>query len=352
MNNPIISLIIILLSFYTLFRISSRFFVDTLERISQKYKLSSDITGATLMAAGSSSPELFIVIFALLIGGNHQSIGTGTIVGSALFNILVICGMVALTGKIKLRWQPLLRDVFFYSISIILLISSIQDGTINFTESAILILIYFVYLFAIIKWKKILPYRNIKVDFTPENQPKSKFPLFISSFTYPIDQLLDWIFRYPKKVFVNLFFSILSIALCSFFLVEASISISRFFQIPEAIIALTILAIGTSLPDLFSSIAAARHGNGSMAISNAIGSNTFNILLGLGLPWLIATAIVGQPLTISNESIYSTIVLLFSSVSFTFFILWLQDWKINNKAGYALIAIYIVYLIWEISKII
>ncbi|MBU0648450.1 calcium/sodium antiporter [Patescibacteria group bacterium] len=348
--NPIISIIILVFSFYLLHRVTDQYFVDSLERIAQKYKLSSDITGATLMAIGSSSPELFIVIFALVHSGNHLAIGTGAIVGSAIFNILVISGAAALVHKIKLRWQPLLRDMLFYSIAIILLIQTIQDGQIDLPEATILILIYLIYIIAIFKWKKILPYRNIKIDFTPN---RSTFKIkWLQNFSSPIDTFIDHIFPPRRHYLANFFISISFIAILSYILVENAIYLSTFLGIPESIIALTVLAIGTSIPDLVSSIAVSRQGNGSMAIGNIIGSNTFNILIGLGLPWFIANLYTSNSIHINIENLYGSIFLLFSSVLFTFIILWLQDWKIGRKAGHVLIGTYILYIIWEITKLI
>lgn len=114
---------LLLISFYLLAVICNEFFVESLDRISNKLKLSSDVAGATFMAMGSSAPELFTSLIAVLRdGGGHADVGAGTIVGSAIFNILVIIGASAAFKAAKLRWQPVVRDTLFYCLSILLLL--------------------------------------------------------------------------------------------------------------------------------------------------------------------------------------------------------------------------------------
>lgn len=145
--------ILLLLSFYILAVVCERYFVDSLDSISQKWKINSDMAGATLMAIGSSAPELFISLFALFKPGS-ESLGAGTIVGSALFNILVIIGASAIIKKTVIAWQPVVRDLLFYALSIILLIFSFRDGIISFYEVIIFIILYAIYVVAIINWRK------------------------------------------------------------------------------------------------------------------------------------------------------------------------------------------------------
>ena len=88
--------ILLLLSFYLLAKVCDDYFVESLDEIAKKLKLSSDAAGATLMAVGSSAPELFVAIIAVIRPGDHEQIGMGTIVGSAMFNLVVITGVVGL----------------------------------------------------------------------------------------------------------------------------------------------------------------------------------------------------------------------------------------------------------------
>src|SRR3990167_2995420 len=124
----------LLLIFYLLAIVCEKYFVTSLDEIAKRWKLSHDVAGATLMAIGSSAPEFFTALFALTKVGSEQ-IGTGTIVGSAIFNILVIVGASAVVAKAYLNWRPVVRDITFYTIAIIILLLPFQDGVITLYES-------------------------------------------------------------------------------------------------------------------------------------------------------------------------------------------------------------------------
>lgn len=108
----VVSIIVLLLSFYLLAVVCDRYFINSLDAISEKLKINSDVAGATLMAIGTSAPEL-CVSFIALFKPENESLGAGTIVGSALFNILVIIGASAMVKKAFIAWQPVIRDVIF-----------------------------------------------------------------------------------------------------------------------------------------------------------------------------------------------------------------------------------------------
>jgi len=127
-------IILLLACFVLLARIVDLFFISSLDKISKDLRLSSDAAG---MAVGSSAPELFVALFAVLKPGEHQAIGIGSIVGSAIFNLLVIIGAVAFVKKAKLTWQPMIRDLLFYTTSVALLVWFIWDGVFTINEAII-----------------------------------------------------------------------------------------------------------------------------------------------------------------------------------------------------------------------
>ncbi len=169
----IFNVIALLLSFYVLAVVCERYFVDSLDTIAQKWKMNSDMAGATLMAIGSSAPELFVSLFALFKPGN-ESLGAGTIVGSALFNILVIIGASAMIKKAVIAWQPVVRDLIFYAMSILLLIFSFRDGIISMNEIIIFLVMYVIYIFAVVSWRKILPYKEESKEVIDELEKELK----------------------------------------------------------------------------------------------------------------------------------------------------------------------------------
>lgn len=309
--------------------------------------MSSDVAGATLMAIGSSAPELFIVLFSLIIPGNHLEIGVGTIVGSALFNLLFIIGAVGIINKSTLIWQPVVRDIIFYFISIALLFFIISNNKITLLESAFLIISYIAYFFSFKLWKKIFPYNDFIEDVKPEDNYNSS-KNYISKFNKIFIKILDRIFFFKKNYILVFSASIVLIAFFSWALVQSSIAIAHQLSIPEAIISLTVLAIGTSIPDLFSSLIVAKNGKGSMAISNAIGSNIFDILIGIGLPFLIFKMFSSSDINIVNNEIIFSIIALIGSLAILIFLLLINKWKLGIKSGFFLISIYLAYLIYEI----
>jgi len=336
----LLSVLAMLVCFVLLARIVDLFFIASLDKISTDLRLSSDAAGATLMAVGSSAPELFVALFSVLKPGEHQAIGIGSIVGSAIFNLLAIVGAAALVRKTKLTWQPAARDFFFYTVSVLLLVLFIWDGNFTMNEAIILLGVYVVYVVAVIYWKKVLPYNDLEYD-----EPKAKINK--KGIIGVFDRLISRFFPNEKHYYLVFLFSILLIAGLSWALVELAVYVSAAINIPESIIALTVLAVGTSVPDLFSSLIVARQGRGDMAVSNAIGSNIFDILVGLGLPLTIFILFYGGTVE-SGGDIARSAVILFGSVLFILLLLIFSKWKLGKLSGGILIGIYILYVIQEI----
>ena len=334
---------LMLLCFVFLARICDRFFVDSLDRIAADLKLSNEAAGATLMAVGSSAPELFVSLFSVLRPGNHAAIGIGSIVGSALFNLLAIIGVVALVKKTRLTWQPVLRDILFYAISVGLLLYVIFDGSFDLKNAILFLFIYVVYVVAVINWRRLFPYDDS--DYHPDFSVEEERPISGNSI---IDRLLLALFPARKNYYLVFVEAILWIAGLSWGLVEMAIHISVLLHISEAIIALTVLAIGTSVPDLISSVIVARQGRGDMAVSNAVGSNIFDILVGLGLPFLISVLISGRPITAQHQNLVASAVILFASVVVFVALLLMKHWKIGWVTGAVLLGLYLAYLVREI----
>ncbi|XP_032834845.2 sodium/potassium/calcium exchanger 2-like isoform X2 [Petromyzon marinus] len=131
--------------FISLAIVCDEFFVPALTVITEKLRISEDVAGATFMAAGGSAPELFTSLIGVFI--SHSNVGIGTIVGSAVFNILFVIGMCAVFSKeiLRLTWWPLFRDVSFYIIDLIMLIIFFLDNQIMWWESVTLLCCYISY---------------------------------------------------------------------------------------------------------------------------------------------------------------------------------------------------------------
>lgn len=345
-----LALITLLLSFYLLAVICEEFFVSSLDRIANRFKLPSDVAGATFMAVGSSAPELFTTLFAVFKqGGGHADVGAGTIVGSAIFNILVIIGVSSAFRRVKLTWQPILRDLIFYILTIIALLVVFWDGKIVIAESLLFLGMYVLYIISVVNWKKLFFYTDIDpIDIIESSVKKSQAAQFskkLLSFIIPDPE------KKPKAYLGTFGLSIAFIATLSYLLVESAVILGSSLGISPTIIALTVLAAGTSIPDLFSSIIVAKQGRGDMAVSNAIGSNVFDVLFALGFPWLLLFLTGAQSIAVSTENLMSSVFLLFATVVAVVVLFVVRKWTIGRRAGFFLLGIYGLYLFYMISQV-
>lgn len=349
-------LMLLLVSFYLIAVVSDRYFIPSLESFSSRYGMRSDVAGATFMAAGSSAPELFIALVAILHPGGYLAIGVGTIVGSAVFNVLVIVGAAALAKKTLLAWQPLLRDTMVYCVAIGALLWILSRGQITWAGALMLIALYGVYLIAVFYWGRIFPYRNDAAQ-EPEKHSKrvDKPDFWLQGWWTRALVPLDWLIAitYPSARHFRAHFiiSIVWIALLSFILVESAARAAFILNIPEAVIALTILAVGTSVPDLIASVLVAKKGKGDMAISNALGSNIFDILLGLGVPWLIIVLVRNEAVITEEMDLMGPLIMLLGSVVLFFLVLMAGRWKVDRRTGLIFLFIYLAFLIWQLVEV-
>lgn len=340
----IIWLAVLLASFFVLAVLCDEFFVPSLEKISDRLKLAPDVAGATFMAVGSSAPEFFTSLLAVLLPSGHSEVGAGTIVGSAIFNILVIIGASATFRHAHLNWQPVIRDIGFYCISIILLLISFWDGRITLPEAGSFVAVYALYIWAVTKWRTWFPYVERNEDPLELLEEETEQHPVLLRIRAGLSFIVPDVHKHPDRYLWTFGISIGLIGLLSFAMVESAIHVATTIGIPPAIVALTVVAAGTSVPDLLASMAVAKQGRGDMAISNAVGSNIFDILIGLGLPWAIGLLVYGKHIQVGTENLLSSVFLLFATVIAVFFVMVLRKWSIGPKAGWLLIGLYLLYL--------
>ncbi|KAJ3639396.1 hypothetical protein Zmor_002757 [Zophobas morio] len=141
----IVHIIVAIYTFLGLAIVCDEYFVASLDRICEELKMSPDVAGATFMAAGSSAPELATVVIGVFFA--KDDIGISGVIGSAVFNIMFVISVCALctTTVIYLNWWPLIRDCFFYAVSILVMLITIQDKVISWVESLFMLLMYMVY---------------------------------------------------------------------------------------------------------------------------------------------------------------------------------------------------------------
>ena len=343
------TLLIIAVSVYLLSIITDEYFIVSLDEISQKLRLPHNVAGASLMAMGSSAPELAIAIFALFTAsGANSDVGIGTIVGSAIFNILVITGVSAIANPAHISWKVVTRDVLMYALGVAMLLITIYDGAVTMVEAVIYLLVYAVYLLILYKWDTYVKDTDV-VGVVEEAIEKERCCEDIyHRVTAVISKGIGFLTGDARKSYLRAFLvSIAFVAIISYALAESAVALAEAIHVPAVVIALTVLAAGTSVPDMFASVVVAREGRGDMAIANAVGSNIFDILVGLGLPWLLAMALGANVVHIDTAGLMSSALLLFGTVVLLFIFL-LTKLKLSRWEGWALLAIYGAYVafIW------
>ncbi|XP_010389250.1 sodium/potassium/calcium exchanger 1 isoform X1 [Corvus cornix cornix] len=182
----------------------------------------------------------------------------------------------------------------------------------------------------------------------PESRKKQAIYLFLFPIVFPLwSTLPDVRNSESKKFFVITFFgSILWIAAFSYLMVWWAHQVGETIGISEEIMGLTILAAGTSIPDLITSVIVARKGLGDMAVSSSVGSNIFDITVGLPVPWFLFSIFNGlSPVAVSSNGLFCAIVLLFLMLLFVIISISLCKWKMNKLLGLTMFALYFVFLI-------
>ncbi len=341
------SLAIIIVSVYLLSIITDEYFIVSLDEISKRLRLPNNVAGASLMAMGSSAPELAIAIFALFAaGGANSDVGIGTIVGSAIFNILVITGVSAVANPAHISWKVVTRDIVMYASGVVLLLVTIYDGQITLLEALLYLGVYAIYLLVLYKWDAYVNDSDVigMVEEAIEDEKCCTGVYY--RVTTAISKGLGFLTGNARKSYLRAFFvSIAFVAIISYALAESAVAFAEAIHVPAVVVALTVLAAGTSVPDMFASIAVAKQGRGDMAVANAVGSNIFDILVGLGLPWILAMAMGSGVVHVDTAGLMTSALLLFGTVILLFVFL-LTKLRLSRWEGWALLGIYAAYVVY------
>ncbi|XP_060606949.1 probable sodium/potassium/calcium exchanger CG1090 [Ruditapes philippinarum] len=411
------------------------YFVPSLEVICEVLHIQSDVAGATFMAAGSSAPELATAVISIFIA--KDDIGIGTVVGSAVYNVMFVISICALCAGmvVNLNWWPLCRDCLFYTISVAALALVIMDEQVFWYEAVIFIILYLVYILlmyfntSLEMWivpkftccgihKKadnldvvVMVTRNkengqssftnaasndhlhveskfigqdtsdFDSDFEDDGDdtnvplmrnsslsnkqqestqektehvlsiPETWWKKAIWGVSLPL-KLLFYITipdcrytRWRSCFIVTFIMSLVWLSFLSYLMVWMITIIGYTAGIADTIMGLTFIAFGVSLPDVISSVIVVREGLGDMAVSNAVGSNVFDILICLGLPWLIQCLIKGKSVQVYSQGLlYATLTLL-ATVIFLLFSTHINGWRLTKKFGLILLLVYVLFTI-------
>ena len=293
--------------------------------IGRRFAINPSVRGATLDAVGSSFPELCTVLVALHAGAFDA--GIGTIAGSALYNILVIpAASVFVGGTLGIRKQVVRRDAYLYLAVVGGLLAAAWLGPESRGEPVTHHLSMWVGLAAVLIYLGyvILLVRQARATTSEDRRPPQGTSASASS---------------PWKVVLNTVVGIAGIGVSTHFLVHSSLAFFRAIGLSEAIAGVTLLAAATSLPDTLMSVFAVRRGDADGAMSNAFGSNSFDILICLGLPVLLVGGV-----EVGWEESWPLLVFLLVSTLISVLLLH-TNWRLTRREGAAMAAIYLVFIV-------
>lgn len=301
--------IMLLVGFVLLIK-GADYFVEASSSIAKSLRVPSIIIGLTIVAFGTSAPELAVSVTAAM-GGNND-IAVGNVIGSNLFNLLVVlgaCGLI-LPIKVKLRWDYIATLI----VSVILFLLIAFDLKLSRFDGILLLVLFVVFIGMTI--------RDALVNRIQDNE---EFEVLSAG-----------------RCVVYIIGGLAAIVFGGDLVVDNAIKIASSFGLSQNLIGLTIVALGTSLPELVTSVVASRKGENGLAIGNVIGSNLFNILMVLALSATIS------PININPLSVQDTIILIISTV--VTLILCRRKNEISRLDGAIMLAMYAAYMAFIIIR--
>lgn len=282
--------------------------------VAEKMKMPQIVIGLTIVAMGTSMPEFCVSLVSALKGTTDLAVGN--IVGSNIFNTLLIVGVSAWVAPMTILKSTVRKDIPFALFASVILLIMCLDGNISRLDAGILFVLFLVFMYVTLKGAK-----------TKENDTTAK-----------TDSIEDN--KKPMAAWLSIVWIIVGLACLiggSNLFVEGATKVAEHIGVSEAVIGLTIVAGGTSLPELATSVVSARKGNSGIAIGNVLGSNVFNILAILGVTGVI-TPMHLQGITMLDLSMMVFSTLLVWLFSFT-------KYKIARWEGIVLTIVFIGYMV-------
>jgi len=310
---------------------SADWLVESAEKIGLALKLSPFIIGVTIVSIGTSFPEVVSSVVAVLKGASELAVANA--VGSNIANILLIVGISAIAAKTLVIKRSLIDlDAPLLSVITVIFIFIVWNGEVVFGEGIILLIAFIVYfLYTLFHRKEESATPEVK-EIIPE---KDQFDILPSRVERRREEMKKT--KMGFNVFFFLILGIVGLAIGANYTVESVIEISDFFNISSALIAVTAVALGTSLPELMVSVKAALNKKYEIAIGNVFGSNIFNILIVVGIPSLI------RPLPVEESILY--IGIPFLALSTLLFVVSGISRRIHVWEGVLYLLLYVLFVI-------
>jgi len=301
------------------------YLVDGSSSLAKKFKISTLAIGLTIVAFGTSMPELTVNIIAALKG--NGDIAFGNIVGSNMANILLILGITAVITNLKVQHSTVWKEIPFSLLAAIvifvfasaMMLDKLALNSILRFEGIILLLFFAIFLYYVFELTK----KN-------KNQMEDT-KLEIKKFS-------------SAKIFLYILGGLIALYIGGKWTVEGAVALARLMGMSEYFISLTIVAVGTSLPELFTSVTAARKGDVDLAVGNIVGSNIFNIF------WILGVTAIITPIVIPTFAIIDLSILL--GISFLLFLFMFigKKHELERWQGVVFVLLYVAYIIYLILR--
>ena len=332
-GSLIFKIILLIVGFVLLIK-GADFFVEGSSSVAKKLKVPPLIIGMTIVAMGTSLPEAAVSVSASMNDAN--SLAVSNVVGSNIFNLMMVLGICALFNKLKVGKDVLRRD---YPFSIICALLMILLGVFGFKEDGSYGMNWemdrlagIIYLVLFVCFITILIISAMKAR-------KKAQETGVAAERSLADEMEDEVAEIPVwKSIIYIVLGAVAIKFGGDWVVDGAVAIAERIGVSDTIIGLTICAVGTSLPELVTSIVAARKNQLDMAIGNVVGSNVFNILFVLGIASTIS------PIPFAIENIIDICVLIAFSV--LIYIFCITKKSINKVEGGVMVALYVIFMVY------
>lgn len=320
--------------------IGANYLTDGSVVIARKFNVPELIIGLTIIAIGTSAPELVVSVTSAIKGNGEMAVGN--VIGSNIFNAMMIIGVTALVKPIRLSRENRFRNIplgIVTAFLFLIMASSIlgvgfMPTTINRFEGSILLVGYIGFILYTIKVAR------------ADIHNKSEDPIMVVDTTI-VENLVPSENKFIRKDLLAIpmiICGLIALVYGGNLFLEGAVSLAKTFGISEYIISVTLMAGGTSLPELVACVVAARKGRSQLALGNVIGSNITNILLVLG------SAAVVSPLSMVGITMVDIVLVLVSSMLLLITPYSFKKGQIDRIEGVILIALYIGYVFWLILK--
>ena len=294
-------------------------FVYGASALAKNIGISPMMIGLTIVAMGSSAPE--IVVSAIASANGNMNTAVGNALGSNITNIALVLGITALVKPLLVSSTTLKRELPALLIISLIAIGFMFDGELKFYEGIILLGL-FIFVLAMMAWL------SLQVD--------KEDPLVAET----ADEIPKGVSNTSALIWIGV--GLVVLPLSAHFLVNSAVEIARYMGISDLVIGLTIIAFGTSLPELAASVAGVLKGEDDLALGNIIGSNIFNLLAVLGMPGLIAPGLLDPD--VYNRDMYVMLGLTLLLFLFSFDLIGKRT--ISRTNGFILLACFIGYQFW------